>query len=71
MSKELFDVAQKLTTDHAYRAEFMANPRQHLADLGLSTQTIERLIPQIMAALVAGKILLDGPVPENIVVGWI
>ena len=59
MSKELFQVVQQLATDEEFRAEFMADPRKRLSELGVSAEMVERLAPTLMAALAAGPVVLS------------
>lgn len=70
MRKDLLEFVQKLVKDEDFRAEFMAEPRKHLAGLGISAEMMERLIPVLLTALTAGFVLLDEVEPLPGVVGW-
>ena len=73
MSKELFEVVQRVATDEEYRAEVMANPKAHLSELGVPTEAVERILPTLLAALAAGPIVLNEIDPDAILspmVGW-
>jgi len=70
MSKEMFEVVQRLATDEEYRAEFIADPRKRLTDLGISAEMVERLVPALLAALAAGPVVLNQIEPLSPMVGW-
>ena len=67
MSKKLFQVVQQLATDEEFRAEFMADPRKRLSEMGVSAEMVERLVPTLMAALAAGPVVLNKIDPDLIV----
>ena len=66
MSKELLQVVQQLATDEEFRAEFMADPRKRLSELGVSAEMVERLVPALVAALAAGPVVLNKIDPDLI-----
>ena len=73
MSKELFEVVQRVATDEEYRAEFMADPKTRLSELGVPAEVVERILPTLLAALAAGPIVLSEIGPNLIdspMVGW-
>lgn len=70
MSSELLDVASRLVTDEEFRASFLADPKKHLADLGLSAETAKSLVPALMAAVVASGVILPGIDQAGIMMGW-
>jgi hypothetical protein len=70
MSNELLDVVRQLATDEDFRASFLADPKKHLADLGLSAETVKSLAPALMAAVAAGGVILPGIDQAGILVGW-
>jgi len=64
MSKELFKIVQRVATEEEYRAEFMADPRKSLSELGVSAEMVERLVPALVAALAAGPVVLNKIDPD-------
>ena len=73
MSKELLEVVQRLATDEEYRAEFMADPKTRLSELGVPPKLVERVVPTLLAAIAAGPIILDKIDPNSALspgVGW-
>jgi hypothetical protein len=73
MSKELLEVVQRVTTDAEYRAEFMADPKTRLSELGVPANLVERIVPTLLAAVAAGSIVLTEIDPEVILspaLGW-
>jgi hypothetical protein len=71
MSKEFLEAVHRLATDEAFRIEFLAAPGKHLSEMGVSPEMVERLVPVVMTAFVAGGVALNKlpPIlaPE---VGW-
>ena len=73
MSKELLEVVQRVATDEEYRAEFMADPRARLSELGVPAKTAERIVPTLLAVLAAGPVVLNKIDPDLIaspMIGW-
>ena len=73
MSEELLEVVRRVATDEEYRAEFMADPKTHLTELGVPAKMVERIVPTLMAAIAAGPIILNSPGPGVLSpggVGW-
>ena len=73
MSKELLEVVQRVATDEEYRAEFMADPKTRLSELGVPAEVVERIVPTLLAALAAGPIVLSEIGPNTIdagLLGW-
>ena len=73
MSKELLEVVQRVATDEEYRAEFMADPRARLSELGVPAKMVERIVPTLLAVLAAGPVVLDKIDPDLIaspMIGW-
>jgi hypothetical protein len=71
MSNELVKVVQRLNTDKAFRAEFLADPKKHLAELGWSAKAMEQLLPALIGAIASGAIILNDPIPKGMPVAWI
>ncbi len=57
MSKGFIDVVKQLATDEDFRARFLADPRKHLLEMGFPLEMVERAVPALMAAIVAGGIV--------------
>ena len=73
MSKELLEIVERVATDEEYRAEFMADPKTRLSELGVPAKMVERIVPAMMAAIAAGPIVLSEIGPNLIdspMVGW-
>jgi len=66
MSKELLEIVQRVASEEEHRAEFMADPRKYLSDLGVSAEMVERLVPALVAALAAGPVVLNKIDPDLI-----
>jgi hypothetical protein len=64
MEEGILDVVHQLATDDAFRQELMANPRETLAQRGLSPEvydTLVRLVPVLVSIAAAGIALKPGP----------
>lgn len=56
----LLAVARRLVTDSEFRSRVMINPRETLADLGLSAQAYDALVALVPVLLAGGLFLLNG-----------
>ena len=70
MSEEILRVTEQLKADEALQAEFMADPRKCLLDLGVPVEMAERLIPTLMTFVAAGAVILQQIEPLSIPVDW-
>lgn len=70
MSKELFEVVDRLVHDQAFRTEFLTSPGKYLSEMGVSPDKVEKLAPAVMSAFVAGGIALNELQPVVDGMGW-
>jgi hypothetical protein len=59
MSTELLETVERLIRDKAFRTEFLSAPRQYLAEMGVSPGMVEKLVPAVMTAIIAGGVVLN------------
>lgn len=71
MSREFLEAVRRLAMDEAFRTEFLAAPQKHLSEMGVSPEMVERLVPAVMTAFVAGGVILkDLPTILAPELGW-
>lgn len=68
---QLFKAVHRLTTDETFRTDFLAAPKEHLAELGVSPKAVEMMVPAFLTILTTGGVLLSELDPAiEPPVGW-
>jgi hypothetical protein len=73
MQEGILEVMHQLATDEDFRQQLMVNPRETLAERGLSPEvydTLVRLVPVLVSVAAAGIVLDGEPLRSGPLVGW-
>jgi hypothetical protein len=73
MPEGILEVMHQLATDEDFRQQLMINPKETLAQRGLSPDvydTLVRLVPVLVSVAAAGIVLDSEPLRSGPMVGW-